>query len=452
MFIQNFDQLATTRARRLALETGVAAVEAVQPARLMGHALRLRGDVLTVRGRRYSLRRRRVWVLGAGKAARAMAAAVETVLGPGRIHAGAVIAPADAPGPSPRKVRVLQGEHPVPGPGSFAATRELLGVIEQVGPDDLALWLISGGASALLAAPAPGISLEDKRAANRALLGSGASIDEMNVVRKHLSAVKGGWLARRLSPARVVTLALSDVASGRWDTLGSGPTLPDPTTFGDALEVVERYGIASQVPAAVLRHLEAGAHGQRPETPKPGDPVFGRARVHLLGEPGTAAAAAARAARVSGVPRAAVLTDQLQGEARLAAKVLGAILRYRAAAAPRRTQALVAAGETTVTVQGGGRGGRCQELAAALIPEVAGLPGCAVLCLATDGRDNLPGTGGALVDGETASRAEALGLSVAAHLAGNDTAALHQRLGTLLETEATGTNVADLVVCVLGCR
>lgn len=304
----------------------------------------------------------------------------------------------------------------------------------------------------MLVAPAPGLTLAEKQALTQALLVSGATIDEMNAVRKHLSAVKGGLLARRLASARVLTLALSDVVSGRIDVIGSGPTVPDPTTYADALRVLERYHLQGRVPAAVLRHLEAGAKRAKPETPKADDPCFARSYAQVIGSPQTAAAAAAQRAKSAGVSSVRVLTDQLEGEVRAVAKVLGSILRYHSKPRPGRPQVLVLAGETTVTVTGPGKGGRCQELAAALIPEIAGLSGCAVACAATDGQDYLEGVGGSIVDGETAARAEALGLQVESYLHANDTYSLHRRLGTLLEMKATSTNVCDLIVCVLGVR
>jgi hydroxypyruvate reductase len=415
----------------------------------MAAHLRLRGDTLVAGRRRLALRSQPVWVLGAGKAAGPMAAAVEAVLGPERIAGGAVVSHDATAGPLSQRVSVLQGSHPVPGQDSIAATQRLLDLAEGIPRGAVVLWLLSGGASALLAAPAGELSLLDKQETTRVLLRSGATIDEMNTVRKHLSAVKGGQFARRLAGRRVVTLAISDIISGRLDMIGSGPTLPDPTTYDQALAIIGHYGVQRAVPVEVLDHLQQGAAGDLPETPKPGDPCFRSGSFTLLASPGTAAQAAAAAARKAGVRNVEVLTDQLAGEARDAAKFLGQVLRYRAAAA-RGPQVLVAAGETTVTVRGAGQGGRNQELAAALIGEVAGSPGLAVACIATDGQDFVPGAGGALIDGDTQARAAIAGIDIAALLADNDTHRLHQALGTLVEADATGTNVCDLVIAVLG--
>ncbi len=448
-FIRNFDALATTPARSLALTVAAEAVAAVTPERLMAQHLRLDGDVVVTGRRRLALHGRPVWVLGAGKASAPMAVAVERVLGPERIAGGAVISHDVAMVPRPARVRVLQGSHPVPDDRSAAATQELLALAGDIPPGDVVLWLLSGGASALLLAPAEGLTLDDKRATTQALLRSGATIDEMNTMRKHLSAVKGGQFARRLQGRRVVTLAVSDIISGRLDMIGSGPTLPDPTTYDQALAVVAQYGLQRAIPQDALLHLQEGAAGDQPETPKPGDPCFRGSSFTLLANPAMAARQAVAAARRQGVRQVAVLTDELAGEAQDAARFLGGVLRYRACTA-RRTEVLVVAGETTVTVRGTGQGGRNQELAAALVTELAGLPNCTVACVATDGQDYVPGAAGALVDGGSLAEALRRGVDLAALLANNDAYALHQALGTLIEGAPTGTNVCDLVVCVIG--
>lgn len=453
LYITNAPALSTTPARRLALAIVEEAIGACLPARLLRDHLQADDGALWVGGRRYPLAAGRLWVLGAGKAAAGMAAAVEDIVGVDRVHGGLVITVPGAPGKMPRKVVVRHGEHPVPGDGSVSATRALLDEAERVRPGDLALCLISGGASALLAAPAEAVTLAEKQEVTRLLLRSGASIDEMNAVRKHLSAVKGGQLARRLAPAVVTTLALSDVVSGRLDVIGSGPTVPDSSTYGAALAALDGYGLRTAAPAAVRLRLERGAAELLPETPKPGDPCFAGSIAQVIGSPASAATAATAAAQRAGL-RAELLTATLSGEAQAAARRLGQALRARPDdpdypdynAGPL---VLVAAGEVTVTVRGDGNGGRCQELAAALIPELAGTP-WTVACVATDGRDYLEGVGGALVDGATAGLADGAGLSVAAHLARSDSNALHRRLGSLLEMAPTGTNLCDLLVMVRG--
>lgn len=447
--IRNYEALASTPARAFALALAEAAIASVTPQQLMARHLRLNQGTLLVGRRRVRLNGGGVWVFGAGKAAVPMAVAVEAALGTGLVQGGAVITNAPGDGPLPERVRVLRGSHPVPDAAGVAATAELLAMMDSVPAGAVVLWLLSGGASAIMAAPAGEVSLADKQETTRALLRSGATIDEMNTVRKHLSAVKGGQIARRLMGRRLFTLAISDIISGRLDMIGSGPTLPDPTTYDDALAVIAGYGLQRAIPVDALHHLQEGAAGDLPETPKPGDACFASTAFTLLAGPGTALATAARAARQTGYRRVTVLTDELAGEAATAARYLGQALRYHARAY-RGPQVVLAAGETTVTVKGNGQGGRNQELAAALIAEIAGIAGCAVACIATDGHDFVPGAGGALVDGETAALAIAQHVDVAALRADNDTHRLHQALGTLVASDATGTNVCDLVVAVLG--
>ena len=448
MFIANRADLAITLARELAFDIVEAAVAAVLPGPLLRSKLTLGSDGLIVDGEPVALGSGRLWVLGAGKAAAGMAASVESLIGPDRLHAGMVVTVAGAAGHTPQRIAVLTGDHPVPGAASAGATAALLRLASEVSEGDVVLWLLSGGASSLLAAPAPGISLQDKQQVTRALLRSGATIDEMNAVRKHLSAVKGGQLARLLSPATVITLALSDVVSGRLDVIGSGPTAPDSSTYAGAITVLAAHGLRDIVPRAVLEHLERGAAGSVPETPKPGDPVFAGARTCVIGSPAHAAEAALEAARSLGVVGVTLMDARLEGDVRAAAALLGAHLRRAAFTPGPFPKVLVAAGEVTVQVHGEGRGGRCQELAATLISEIAGLP-ITVVCAATDGQDFIEGAGGAVVDGYAAGVAASLSIAAGDALERHDTFPLHRALGTLLETRPTGTNVCDLIVAVV---
>ena len=454
--ILNREALATTPARALVLAIVEEAIEAVLPEVLLPQALSVRDGALHVTGRTVPLPNG-VWILGAGKASAGMAAAAENLLGDA-VRGGTVVTVRDAAGPKPKRVEVLYGDHPVPGQHSLASTQRLLET--PVAPGDAVLWLISGGASALLCAPAMGLTLEEKQEANRLLVRSGATIDQINIVRKHLSAVKGGRLREHFGEASFITLALSDVVSGRLDVIGSGPSVPDSSTYQDALSVIETFSLRDRMPLAVMRHLEAGtaelmarqAHHERDQAARP-ELVEGRAAgdiATVIGSPARAATAAARSARklAGESTHVEVLADRLGDEARSVASGLGSIYRYwsRERTGP---QVIIAAGEPTVIVRGDGAGGRCQELAAALISEVHGLKGCAVLCAATDGQDFLPGAGGALVDGDTALVARGNGVRVQTYLDRNDTNALHRALGTLIESRPTGTNVCDLVVAVL---
>ncbi len=435
------------RAARAILDAAIAAGDA---RRLTGRALRLEGSRLTVGGRAFDLARlRRIVVVGAGKASAEMATAVEDVLGE-RVTAGLVVVK-DARGARGSRVRVVEAGHPLPDERGRAAADEILGLVTAAGPDDLVLCLISGGGSALLPLPVPGVSLAEKQAVTRLLLEAGATINELNAVRKHLSALKGGQLARAAAPAPVVALLLSDVIGDPLDVIASGPTAADPTTFADALAVLDRFGLRARLPAAARRQLEAGARGELPETPKPGDPLFARVTNMVVGNNGLVAAAAADEARRLGYTPL-LLTRSLQGEAREAARVFAAILRDAALTGTPvpRPGCLIAAGETTVTVRGPGKGGRCQEFCLALAPLLAGLGGVLVLAAGTDGSDGPTDAAGAVADGTTAGRARRSRLDPRAALGANDAYSFFGALGDLVVTGPTGTNLMDLYLGMVG--
>jgi hydroxypyruvate reductase len=346
-------------------------------------------------------------------------------------------------------VRLLTASHPVPDERGLAAAREVAALARSLGRDDLLLVLLSGGASALLPAPAEGVSLDDKARVTALLLRAGATIHETNAVRKHLSSLKGGGLARAAHPARVATLVLSDVVGDDTSTIASGPTVPDATTFADALAVLARRDVLADAPLAVRRRLEAGARGEVAETPKPGDPLFRRNSVRIVGSNRLSLDAAARSVRKAGF-RPVVLTTRLEGEAREAARVLVAVLRecVDAGRPARPPVCLLAGGETTVTVRGPGQGGRNQEMAVAAAAALDGFARPAVVaCFATDGIDGASEAAGGVVDDRTAARAAALGLAPpAAFIAASDTRNFLGPLGELIVTGPTGTNVVDVVL------
>jgi len=397
-----------------------------------------------VAGRAYPLGRGRLVLVSAGKAASAMARAAEQILGPALSDALAVDTSEHIP--LARTRRLLAG-HPVPDEAGRRAADEVEALARGLGGDDLLLLLLSGGASALLPAPAEGLTLDDKARTTSALLRAGASIGELNAVRKHLSRLKGGGLARTAAPARIACLALSDVVGDDPSTIASGPVVPDPTTYDTALDVLDRKGVREMVPAAVRRHLEAGARGERPETPKSGDPLFRRVAFDVVGSNRLSVAAAADEARRQGL-RPLVLTTRLEGEAREVAKALLAILRecVEAGLPAAPPVCLLAGGETTVTVTGPGRGGRNQELVVAAAESLAAFPVPAVVAsLATDGIDGSSDAAGGVADERTLARAQALGLAPPSiFLAENDSRSFLGPLGDLIVTGPTGTNVMDL--------
>jgi glycerate 2-kinase len=385
-----------------------------------------------------------MWLVAAGKAAPPMASAVARLAGK-RLRGGLVVSPASsgvAPG-----LEVFQGGHPVPTTGSEAAGRRALAVAQQVGADEALLVLLSGGASALMAVPAIGLTLEDKRQTTEILLRAGADIGALNTVRKHLSAVKGGWLAAA-APAGCRTLAVSDVVGDDPSVIGSGPTVADASTFEDALDALNRFGGAGAYPVPVVACLRAGARGERPETPGPGDGRLARAETFVIGTRRDAMRGAAEEADRRGYG-VLVLDDPILGEAREAARAHGARIEALAAASSRPL-CVVSSGETTVRVTGSGRGGRNQEFALAASDPLRRLAPAAAASLGTDGIDGPTDAAGAIVDSETLDRARRAGLaSPSDFLRDNNSYPFFDALDDLIRTGPTGTNVGDLQVFLL---
>jgi glycerate-2-kinase len=403
---------------------------------------------ILVAGRRYDLHEGgTVTVVGAGKAAARMAAALESRLG-SRLRGGLVVVK-DGYRSATRVVRVTEAGHPVPDRRGRQAAERLLAHVARLSAHDLLLVVLSGGASSLLPLPAPGLTLADKQRTTRLLLRSGAAIHEINTVRKHLSGIKGGQLAAATA-ARVVTLILSDVIGDDLGAIGSGPTAPDPTTFADACAALRRLRLWPLVPRRVRRHLLAGARGRRPETPKPGSPVFRRVRNLIVGNNRLAVGAAVRAARLAGL-RPHRYRTALCGEAREAGRLFARLARrIRTRGTPVRPPAcVIAGGELTVTVRGRGRGGRAQEFALAAAAGIAGLPNVWIAGFATDGTDGPTDAAGAVVDGGTLARARARGLNIARLLRRNDSYRFFRRAGGHIVTGPTGTNVNDLYIVIV---
>lgn len=424
-----------------------AALAAADPRAAVRRALAADGRVLRVGGETIALGDAgRVWIVGAGKAAAGMAEGALDVLGP-LVAGGAVTVPHGA-GRALGPLEVWEAAHPLPDAHGLAGAVAALDVARAAAAGDVVLCLLSGGASALWAAPAGGLTLGEMREATQGLLRAGAPISEVNAVRKHLSRIAGGQLARAAHPAAVVTLAISDVVGAAPDVIASGPTVADPTTYGDALEVLRTR--RADVPSAVRRHLQTGDAGEVQETPKPGDPALEGASLHVVLRGRDALEGAAREAEALGW-RATVVTDALEGEARDVASQVAALAwgAHAEGASARLPAAFLLGGETTVTVTGGGRGGRNQELALAAALEIDGEPGITVAAFGTDGVDGPTRAAGGVVDGTTISRGRAIGLDARAHLDRNDAHAFLRAVGGLLTTGPTGTNVNDVVIVLV---
>ncbi len=431
-----------------------AALDAVDPGAAVRSALTREGDLLRLAGREYDLNGfQSVTLLSFGKAAVIMARALCDLLGD-RVTAGIALTKDGHTAGSerlPASVAVLEAGHPVPDEAGVAASQRIAGLADRAASDDLVICLVSGGGSALLTYPAAGLSLADLQATTAALLKCGATIDQINTLRKHLEALKGGQLARLAAPATLITLILSDVVGSPLDVIASGPTVPDHSIWADAWQVVDGYDLQAVLPPAVIDRLQAGLAGRLPDTPKAGDPVFANSQAVVVADNALAAKAAAAAAQHCGF-NAQVLTTFVEGEAREVARLAVALAREvathgRPAAAPA---CLILGGETTVTIRGQGKGGRNQELALAAavqLPRISQAQGerVVIVSLATDGTDGPTDAAGALVDVGTVGRAVTAGLRAADHLDNNDAHPLLAATNDLLLSGPTQTNVNDLI-------
>lgn len=428
-----------------------AALDAADPRAAVRRTLRREGDRLSVGARTYDLARvRRVFVIGFGKASGAMAQAVEEILGD-RIEGG-WISVKYRHGVPLQKVHLHQAGHPLPDENSLLGAQKTLELLDQTGKNDLVICLISGGGSAILELPVPGVSLDDLRTMTDVLLRSGATINEINTLRKHISQVKGGQLARR-SAAPIISLILSDVIGSPLDTIASGPTAPDSTTYAEALRIVEQRGVRAQLPQSIVRHIERGGREtthEIPDTPKDGDPIFERVQNVVIADNAIACEAALNAARDRGF-NPLLLSTYVQGEAREVAKLLAAIAKEIAASnrPVARPACVVAGGETTVTVRGDGKGGRNQELALAAAIELAAMENVLVLSGGTDGTDGPTDAAGAVADGLTLKRAAEKGMDARLYLERNDAYHMFGPLGDLVITGPTNTNVNDVMLVLV---
>jgi hydroxypyruvate reductase len=444
----------------------LAGVDRVNPGKLIRAGLRLEGHRLSVHSESSSFsidleEFDRILVLGAGKASASMASGLEQVLGD-RIGEGVVVVKYGHTAPL-KRIRLIEAGHPIPDEQGVRGADAVAALARRADERTLVVNLISGGGSAILPAPYRGeageggvsLTLEDKRGATRVLLSCGATIQEFNCIRKHISALKGGRLAQLLYPARSINLILSDVVGDRLDTIASGLTVADQTTFTQALSIVKKYGIEGDLPARVVELLSRGADGEVPETPKPGDPVFDGVTNVLLGTNYTALrAAAVKSEQLGYTP--VVLSSRVVGEAREVATFLAAIAldTLTRGMLSEKPVCLLCGGETTVTLRGEGKGGRNQELALAFLQQMAAsdpaaVEGVAFLSGATDGNDGPTDAAGAFASRDILDRARSRDLSIESYLEENDSYSFYDAVGGLLRTGPTNTNVCDLQICLI---
>ena len=435
--------------RKDAIHIFSGGLEAVEPEAAVKKYCRREGNRLMVHREAYDLKEfKNIFVIGAGKAGAPMARAVEEALGD-RITEG-VINVKYGHLAALNRTKAIEAGHPVPDKAGLEGTRAILDVASRAEEKDLVLCLISGGGSALLPFPAEGLSLQDKQDTTKVLLACGATIHEINSVRKHISGVKGGGLARAAYPATLISLILSDVVGDDLDVIASGPTVPDSSNFQDCMSIFDKYGIQEKVPETVLDHVRKGIEGRVPETPKPADPVFTRTKSVIVGSNLACVLAAEKKARGLGY-HTLVLSTMIEGETREVALVhTGIAKEISKSGHPLSPPACVlSGGETTVTITGQGLGGRNQEFVLAAAMGLDGREGIVVLSAGTDGTDGPTDAAGAVADVRTIQRAEALGLKPSDFLFNNDAYHFFEKLGDLVKTGPTNTNVMDLRIILV---
>ena len=426
------------------------ALQTANPASIIRRHVRLDHDTLHVDKLSFPLKRdQRLFVFGAGKASGYMGEEIERILGE-RIDDGFVIIP-DYLRPRPRghRIRYHRGTHPIPSRKNTDGAAQILRLVKNSTANDLIVVILSGGASALMDYPLEGISLEDERKTTSLLLRSGTNIHEINTVRRHISRVKGGRLAEAAHGARVLTLIISDAVGDQVDTIGSGPTAPDPTTYSDAKQVLEKYSLWMRIPSHVRKTIMTGINGVLAETPKQGDRAFRYVNNVIVGCNRESCRAAASYLNKEGY-HSQVLSTRIVGEAREAGRILGSVATdiHDNGLPISPPAALTSGGETTVTVKGNGKGGRNQELALAAAASIAGYERIVVGSIATDGVDGPTDAAGAIADGTTVKRGKRLGMDAEDYLRKNDSYNYFRRLGDLIMTGPTGTNVNDIMIIV----
>jgi len=426
-----------------------AGLRAADPRDSIKRMVTKNGTVITIGTKSYNLDDyERVLVVGTGKAAAPMAQALEDILGPALT--GGIITTKYGHSLPLATVVCIEAAHPVPDEAGMKGSHRILELLEGTGERDLILCIISGGGSALVPLPVAGLTLEDKQKTTQELLACGATIHEINAIRKHISGIKGGKLARTAYPGTLVTLMLSDVIGDNFDVIASGPTVPDESTFADCLAILEKYDISGTIPPKVLTYLKRGIAGDEPETPKPGDPVFTKTDALIVGSASLSLAAAHAEAAHLGY-NSLILSSFIEGETKDVARVHAAIVKeiLKSGNPVAVPACVISGGETTVTLHGSGLGGRNMEFALAAAIEINNLEGVLIMSGGTDGTDGPTDAAGAFADGSTLRRAAAKGYNAAEYLRNNDSYHFFEHIDGLLKTGPTMTNVMDLRICLV---
>jgi hydroxypyruvate reductase len=429
--------------------TGLRAVDAYEITR---RAINLSQGIATITGdhgkkKYYDLSKfKRILIAGFGKAAFSMACAVEQLL-LDRITKGVIICPYGTARKT-KRIDVIEAGHPVPDARSIQGARRIIEMTSGLAEDDLLILLVSGGGSALCTMPAPGITIDDLRQMNEILLKCGAGIDEINTVRKHLSQIKGGQLARLVHPATIAALLISDVVGDLTQTIASGPAAPDPSTFCDAFNILRQHALLKHTPRNIIDRIEAGRRGEITETPKPGDPVFKKAKNIIIGNNMIALQAIAHHAVEKGY-RPLILSSRISDDTRRAAKIFASMIKEVRRKHRAVSTCIISGGEMTTMVRGSGSGGRNQDFLLSLTPLIKGIKNVKVLSAGTDGIDGKTEAAGAVIDGNTYERARAMGIDIKKTLADYDSHSFFRATGDLIITGTTNTNVMDIQIILL---
>jgi len=437
-------------ARRIALNCILSALKAVNPKKAIFDNVKRKGNMLIIGSHKFDLANyRNIYILGSGKASGLMAEAIEKILGD-KITSGIInVVKGTENLIRTEKIKINGATHPIPGEEGMNGVKSMLEIARKAGKNDLIIVLISGGGSALMPCPAEPVTLEDKKIVTNLLLKCGATINEINTVRKHLSSFKGGQLAKTAYPATLVSLIISDVVGDPLDIIASGPTVPDNSTFQDAYNVLRKYNLLDKIPENVKRRVQLGLLGKIEETPKPESKAFRNVYNILIASNRTACIAAVKKARELGM-NSMLLSTYIEGEARHVGTVLAGLVKeiYYYNTPVKKPAVIVCGGETTVTVIGTGKGGRNQELALGTALKISGLNGVVIASIGTDGKDGTSDAAGAIIDGQTLKRAEKIGLDATKYLADNNSFVFFKKLGDAIFTGPTGTNVNDLIIIV----
>ncbi len=448
--INNSKSPLNRKARKLALNSLETALKAADPRGIIKSKVKLKEGLLTINKHPFDLKKfNNIFVVGGGKASGSMAEALEAIL-KDHITDGTLNVPYASGHYNVQRINLQEASHPVPDEAGVKGTRRMLDLVSQADENDLVICLISGGGSSLMPLPRDEISLEDKKMVTEALLKSGAPINEINAVRKHISDFKGGWLAKKAYPATVINLLLSDVVGDPLDAIASGPAVPDSTTFQDVIKVLKKYTLWNKIPESVKKALLNGEKGHVSETPKADDIAFKRVYNFIVGNNRSASLAAYDKLRDAGL-NTLFLTSYMEGEARHVGGMFAAMVREIVASGKPipKPSGIVAGGETTVTVVGKGSGGRNQEIALGAALKIDGVEGAVIASISTDGVDGPTDAAGALADGKTIPRSQELELNAEEFLVDNNSYAFFSKLSDLIFTGPTSTNVNDISVIVV---